>query len=114
MTGSFRNTEENREKVENEVRFVFFLISGFLKLNRSVWECDNNRGLRNRRRSSSSATELGREESQSMVVAKTELESLELPEESRAAAPAAEEEEERSVRSMLMRGERWRGKSWPL
>jgi hypothetical protein len=45
---------------------------------------------------------------------------LELPVESREAVVVVSEEEEvldeakRRVRTMEMRGERWRGKSWPL
>lgn len=74
--------------------------------------------------SSSSVTELGREESQSAKRMRSleneEWESLELPVESREAVVVVSEEEEveedarRSVRTMEMRGERWRGSSWPL
>lgn len=71
-------------------------------------------------------TELGLEESQlsaskTKSLVKDEWESLELPVESReAVAEEVSEEEEvleeakRSVRTMERRGERWRGKSWPL
>lgn len=73
--------------------------------------------------SSSSVTELGRDESQSAKRMRSleneEWESLELPVESREAVVVVSEEEEveedaRSVRTMEMRGERWRGRSWPL
>lgn len=73
--------------------------------------------------SSSSAAELGRDESQSAKRMRSleneEWESLELPVESREAVVVVSEEEEveedaRSVRTMEMRGERWRGRSWPL
>lgn len=76
--------------------------------------------------SSSSVTELGREESQesgkrARSLMKEEVESFELvlPVESRGAveeevAEEVEEEERRRVRTMEIRGERWRGKSWPL
>lgn len=66
-------------------------------------------------------TELGRDESHSASKArsllKDEWESLELPVESREAVVSEAEEvleEARSVRTMERRGERWRGKSWPL
>ena len=70
-------------------------------------------------------TELGLEDSQSASktrsLAKDEWESFELPVESReAVAEEVSEEEEmleeakRRVRTMERRGERWRGKSWPL
>ena len=74
--------------------------------------------------SSSSVTELGLDESQSpsktISLVKDEVDSLELPVESREAVVVVSEEEEvldeakRRVRTMEMRGERWRGKSWPL
>lgn len=73
---------------------------------------------------SSSLTELGLDESQSASKTKSleteELESLELPVESREAVVVVSEEDEmeeeakRRVRTMEMRGERWRGRSWPL
>lgn len=65
--------------------------------------------------SSSSVAELGLDESQS-----NELESLELPEESREAVVVLSELEDmleearRSVRTMEMRGESWRGRICPL
>nr|GMD93558.1 hypothetical protein Iba_chr14fCG8590 [Ipomoea batatas] len=78
-------------------------------------------------KSVSSAAEEGREESQSggrrrrSAAEKEERESLELlPVESREAVVVVSEEEEveedasRSVRTMERRGERWRGRSWPL
>lgn len=106
---SLRKTEENLEKE----KYLFgFLVEGLL------W-----RRLRSSSRASSVA-ELGREESQSgkraRSVVKEEWESLELlPVESRAAVEVAEEEEvleeeRRSVRTMEMRSERCRGRSWPL
>lgn len=74
--------------------------------------------------SSSSVTELGREESQSArrmrSLENEERESLELPVELREAVVVVSEDEEveeeamRSVRTMEMREERWRGRSWPL
>lgn len=74
--------------------------------------------------SSSSVTELGLEESHSpsktRSLLKEEVDSLELPVESREAVVVVSEEEEvleeakSIVRTMEIRGERWRGKSWPL
>lgn len=75
---------------------------------------------------SSSVAELGLEESVSgrrrrMSGEIEEAEEEELPFESREAVVAVsvdeeevEEDERRSVRTMEMRGERWRGRSWPL
>lgn len=74
--------------------------------------------------SSSSVTELGLEESHSpsktRSLLKEEVDSLELQVESREAVVVVSEEEEvleeakSIVRTMEIRGERWRGKSWPL
>lgn len=74
-----------------------------------------------RLKSSSSVTELGREESQSgkrmRSLEKEEWESLELPVESREAVVVVSDDEEveeearPSVRTMEMRGERWSGRS---
>lgn len=100
----FRKTEENLERENLEV---------FLGAEEE--------------KSVSSAAEEGREESQSggrrrrSAAEKEERESLELlPVESREAVVVVSEEEEveedasRSVRTMERRGERWRGRSWPL
>lgn len=72
--------------------------------------------------SSSSVAELGRAESNPVIswrrLSSPEKEELQLPVEQREAVVVSEEEEEleeaKRVRTMEMRGERWRGRSWPL
>ncbi|GAB4843421.1 hypothetical protein Ancab_013383 [Ancistrocladus abbreviatus] len=110
LFGSFLKTLENRESLEKYLGGFFF-----------------------RMNSSSSVTELGREESQqgspaerrarSAANEEDEVESVEaeLPVESREAVVVVsveedevEEEASRRVRTMEIRGERWSGKSWPL
>lgn len=95
---SLRKTDENLESEK-------YLLFDFL-----CWFIGNSLVCKLR---SSSVTELGREESQHPSVENEECES----DEWRAVVVADEEveEEERSrVRTMEIRGERWRGRSWPL
>lgn len=74
-----------------------------------------------RRLNSSSVTELGREDSPSRWWGRSmeEAEEVEAVESREAVVVVSEEEdvegeERRRARTIEMRGERWRGRSWPL
>ena len=99
--GSLRNTDENldREKYFDGG----FLFCWWLMLMKEVWEVGGRR--------SASATEEGREESQPASVEKEEWESEEWRESVQAEEEEVEEEERRRVRTIEIRGERWRGRS---
>lgn len=97
---SLRKTEENLDREKYLLGFLCWL----------VIQEGNNLVCRWR---SSSVTELGREESQPSVE-KEEWESEEWRAVVVVAEEEVEEEERRRVRTMEMRGERWRGRSWPL
>lgn len=101
--GSLRNTEENLERE----KYLFFLVEVGEVLRRRVRGCELE--------VSSSVTELGRRE-ESRESGKSEEE---LAVEWREAVVVVSEEEveeeaRRRVRTIERRGERWRGRSWPL
>lgn len=110
----FRKTEENR--LASEEKYL-------PRLAAEVEEEEENMALL----ASSSVTELGREESHSgrsrrRSAAAEEAEDEELPLESRDAVVAVvsveedevEDEASKRVRTMVIRGVRWKGRSWPL
>ncbi|KAF5810219.1 hypothetical protein HanXRQr2_Chr04g0166861 [Helianthus annuus] len=102
---SLRKTDENLDNEKYLFGFLWLLATMLalfeFGLTSLVW-----------RWRSSSVTELGREESQHPSVENDECES----EEWRAvvAEEEVEEEDNRRVRTMEIRGERCRGRSWPL